>query len=84
MSKYAIGGSQGRYQPGSNDTVLENSLGITDSSDMDEAELVLLEKLYRDVLFDHLPQGEITVDEIKTCIVVGWVMCMSGQAKNVQ
>jgi cell filamentation protein len=66
MSKYAIGGSQGRYQAGSNDTVLENRLGITDSTDMDEAELVLLEKLYRDVLFDHLPQEGITVDEIKT------------------
>jgi hypothetical protein len=38
MSKYDIGGSQGRYQPGSNDTVLENSLGITDSSAMNETE----------------------------------------------
>ncbi len=33
---------------------------------MDEAELVLLEKLYEAVLFEDLPQSEITVDEIKT------------------
>jgi len=66
MSKYDIGGSQGRYQPGSNDTVLENKLEITEASDMDEAELVLLEKLYEVVLFENLPQSKITVDEIKT------------------
>ena len=66
MSKYDIGGSQGCYQSGSNDTVLENKLEITEASDMDEAELVLLEKLYEAVLFENLPQSEITVDEIKT------------------
>lgn len=65
MSKYDIGGSQGRYQSGSNDQVLENMLGIIEPADMDEAELVLLEKLYQDVLFDHLPQSVITIDEIK-------------------
>lgn len=66
MSKYDIGGSQGRYQPGSNDRVLENKLGITEPADMDEAELVLLEKLYEDVLLAKLPAGKITVADIKT------------------
>lgn len=46
--------------------MLENYLGIIDPADMDEAELVLLEKLYQNVLFDHLPQDVITVNEIKT------------------
>lgn len=66
MSKYDIGGSQGRYQPGSNDSVLENKLGITEPADRDEAELVLLEKLYEAVLLDDLPDGMITVAQIKT------------------
>jgi len=65
MSKYNIGGSQGRYQPSSNDSVLENKLGITDPADRDEVELVLLEKLYEDVLLNHLPDGMITVAQIK-------------------
>ncbi len=66
MTKYTIGGSQGRYQPGSNDSVLENKLGITELADRDEAELVLLEKLYEAVLLDALPGGKITVAQIKT------------------
>ncbi len=66
MTKYTIGGSQGRYQPGSNDSVLENKLGITEPADRDEAELVLLEKLYEAVLLDALPDGKITVAQIKT------------------
>ena len=66
MSKYDIGGAQGRYQPGSNDRVLENKLGITEPADRDEAELVLLEKLYEDVLLTNLPQAAITVAEVKT------------------
>ncbi|HEC14036.1 MAG TPA: cell filamentation protein Fic [Acidiferrobacteraceae bacterium] len=65
MTKYDIGGSQGRYQPGPNDSVLENKLGITEPADRDEAELVLLEKLYEAVLLDALPDGKITVSQIK-------------------
>ena len=47
MTKYEVGGSQGLYQPGSDNKVLANKLGITEPVDIDEAELVLLEKLYR-------------------------------------
>ncbi|AUM13485.1 Fic/DOC family protein [Ketobacter alkanivorans] len=53
MSKYELTESQTRYQPGSNDQVLANTLGITDPADMDEAELALLEKLYQHVLLDQ-------------------------------
>jgi len=66
MAKYDIGGSQGLYQPGSNDLVLANKLGITEVEDMDEAELVLLEKIYEDVLINQLPDGFIKLEDIKT------------------
>jgi len=66
MTKYEIGGSQSLYQAGSNDQVLANKLGITDIADIDEAELVLLGKLYEDVLLNNLPLNSITVTDIKT------------------
>ena len=61
MSRYHITGSQGALQPGSDDRVLENKLGLTRVEDMNEAELVLLQKLYVSVLRDHLPRGRIGV-----------------------
>ncbi len=66
MTKYRVGGSQGLYQSGSNNKVLANKLDITDPVDMDEAELVLLEKLYESILLINLPKATIKVDEIKT------------------
>ena len=60
-----MGGTQGLYQSGSNDLVLANKLGLTDPVDMDEAELVLLEKLYEDVLLKHFPRQAIQVSDIK-------------------
>jgi cell filamentation protein len=66
MSKYDVGGSQAAYQPGSNDTVLANKLGITSAGDMDDAELELLEKLYEHVLNEALPEGAITTEHLKT------------------
>ena len=66
MAKYDVTGSQGLYQPNSNDLVLANKLGITEVEDMDEAELVLLEKIYEDVLINHLPKGFIKSEDIKT------------------
>lgn len=65
MSKYEVGGVQGRFQPGSNNQVLENKLDITDPAERDEAELVLLEKLYEDVLLHNLPGGQIEVADLK-------------------
>lgn len=65
MSRYDISGSQGAPQTGSEGKVLENRLGITRADDMDEAELVLLQKLYVSVLRDHLPPGRISVLHLK-------------------
>ena len=65
MSKYQLGGSQTEYQSGSNDQVLLNKLAISDADEMDEAELVLLQKLYLYVLEQHLPMKALTVEDIK-------------------
>lgn len=65
MGKYDISGSQTTFQPGSNGLVLANKLGITDPAEMNEAELVLLEKLYQRVLTEQLPNGVITSTLIK-------------------
>ena len=46
--RYAVHGAQGEYQPGSNDLVLANKLGIQSVEDMDELELELLQRLYED------------------------------------
>lgn len=65
MAKYDTPNSQGRYQVGSNEQVLENKLGIINPEEMDEAELNLLGLLYQDVLLKHLPLGTMTVQHLK-------------------
>lgn len=67
MSKYDINGLQNTSQPGSDEGVLANKLGIVHRADIDEAELMLLKKLYFSVLYDRLPAGAITVPILK-----GW------------
>ena len=52
-TRYDVMGPQDRFEPGSNDLVLANKLGITKAADIDEAELVLLQKLYEWVLSEH-------------------------------
>lgn len=66
MTKYDVTGSQGQYQPDSNNLVLANNLGITEVADMDEAELVLLAKLYDDILLTQVSLNGIKVNDIKT------------------
>ena len=56
--------SEGQYQPGSNDKVLLNKLGITDSAEMDDIELDLLEQLYDAVLADVEEDQTICVADI--------------------
>lgn len=65
MGRYDISGTQGTLQPGSEEGVLANKLGITRPEDMNEAELVLLQKLYIDVLQEHLPPGRISTLHLK-------------------
>lgn len=65
INRYDAEGAQSSFQAGSNEQVLSNKLGITDPEDMDDAELVLLEKLYQSVLIEHLPDRPITVQDLK-------------------
>jgi len=66
MPKYQVSGSQGLYQPGSNNLVLANKLGLVDLEEMNEAELFLLEKLYEEVLLKNFSPKLIQVADIKT------------------
>lgn len=54
-SKYAVTGSEGEWQPGSNDQVLKNSLDIIDAEEMAEVETDLLLKLYQYIFEQDLP-----------------------------
>lgn len=55
MSRYVVSGSEGDYQPGSENKVLVNLVEITDPAEMNIAETELLEALYMQV-FDDFPE----------------------------
>jgi cell filamentation protein len=58
-------GEEGEFQPGSDEQVLRNRLGIADPQDMDEAETALLHRLYQAVLEEECPDRRITVADLK-------------------
>lgn len=67
MSRYHVSSSEGQYEKDSDEQVLANKLAISDADEIDGAELVLLEQLYRSVFEEHFPQGLLTVEILK-----GW------------
>lgn len=84
----ASGSIEGQYQPGSNDKVLLNKLGITSSDDMDQAELELLELLellYERVLSNVTVDQTITVADLSEWhrMWLGNVYEWAGQARSV-
>ena len=76
---------EGQFQPGSEDQVLLNRLGITDPAEMDDVELILLEELQAGLL------GEIEIDQsIKVSDLCNWhkqwlgtVYAWAGQYRTV-
>lgn len=84
-TRYDVTGAQGLFEPGSNESVLANKLGIVSQADIDEAELVLLQKLYESVLRDHLPAGRISINHLKTWHRrwLGNVYAWAGQPRTV-
>ena len=50
MSRYDVSGSEGEFQPGGEEGVLSNRLGLTLKQDIDDAETELLQELYQRVL----------------------------------
>jgi cell filamentation protein len=81
--RYAVQGAQGEFQPGSNDRVLANKLGIQSVEDMDELEL--LQRLYEEVLVKHLPNRALTAEDLKTWHRrwLGNVFAWAGQERSV-
>jgi len=55
---------EGQYQPGSDERVLLNKLGITDSNEMDDVELFLLEELQSKLLMAVEADQRITVVDL--------------------
>lgn len=66
MSRYSVNTSEGEYQPGSDELVLKNLVGIVSKEEMDEVELVLLAQLYESVLVQDMPDRELSVGDLKT------------------
>jgi cell filamentation protein len=65
--RYHAPGSQGSFQPGSDEQVLTNKVGITTSEDRVELELDLLTPLYEDTLINNRPGGPLTVADLTLC-----------------
>ncbi|TVQ70521.1 MAG: cell filamentation protein Fic [Oceanospirillales bacterium] len=61
--KYLIESPQVEYEPGSNEQVLRNKLGIKTQEDINEAETVLLFKLYERI-FNQEEKAELTFRHI--------------------
>jgi cell filamentation protein len=56
--------SEGRYQPGSDNQVLINKLGITDSQEMDDVELALLEQLTFTIINEVTEDQRLTISQL--------------------
>lgn len=65
MSRYSVNSSEGEYQPGSDELVLKNLLGITSEEEIGEVELGLLAQLYENVLVDDLPERTLAVEDLR-------------------
>jgi Protein involved in cell division len=65
MSKYALNSMEERYQPGSNDTVLANKLGIVDEQQMEELESGLLLMMYEKLFIDAKPIDTLNFAHIR-------------------
>ncbi|MDZ7685692.1 MAG: Fic family protein [Gammaproteobacteria bacterium] len=65
MSRYEATGSQAEFEPGSDDRVLQNHLGISDPAEMDHVELLLLEQLYLAVFEEEFPDRRLAVTDLR-------------------
>lgn len=65
MNRYDADGIEGQHRPGSDGQVLQNKQGIVDPSEMDQAELYLLNQLYQWLFNESFPEDVITTADIK-------------------
>lgn len=86
MSRYDATGSQGSPQDGAENGVLANKFSITTSQEIDELELLLLNRLYLSVIGENLPKRRISVGMIKEWhqLWLGNVYDWAGQERSVQ
>ena len=63
-SRYDASGNQAAWQPGSDERVLQNLLGITSPHEMNHVELDLLEQLYQFIFTDEFPNRRLTVADL--------------------
>lgn len=63
MTRYDVTGSEGDFQPGSEEGVLRNKLGLTRKQDIDDAEAELLQALYEQELSATIER--LVFDDIK-------------------
>lgn len=66
LAKYTLHSAEERYQPGSDERVLANRLGIIDEQEMDGLELGLLLMLYEQLFIENQPPAVLTFDHIST------------------
>lgn len=83
--RYDVTNSQGAFQPGSNDRVLLNKLGLASEEDVNEVEMHLLEQLYVEVLINHLPDRRLSASDLKHWhrLWLGNVYDWAGQERSV-
>ncbi len=65
MNRYDVSNSEGKFADGSDEEVLANKLGLSNVDDINDAELVLLEKLYQVIFEEQFPTEQITVSLIQ-------------------
>ena len=85
MSRYHVAGSEGKFEKDSGEQVMANKLGLTDSTEMNEAELVLLEQLYQSVFEENFPEGKLNVALLKSWHRrwLGNIYAWAGQERTV-
>ncbi|WBA07805.1 Fic/DOC family protein [Salinivibrio kushneri] len=86
MSRYQTQSSEAQYQPGSGEQVLKNYIGVTDPTEMEDIEAILLSKLYERVFTGgHFPR------RLRFTTLASWhrqwlgnVYPWAGQVRNVE
>ncbi|OTA21966.1 cell division protein Fic [Xenorhabdus beddingii] len=65
MNRYRVSNSEGKFADGSDGEVLVNKLNLSDPDDINDAELVLLEKLYQIIFEEQFPTEQITITMLR-------------------
>ncbi|PXW98578.1 hypothetical protein C7444_10255 [Sphaerotilus hippei] len=83
--RYQVTGAEGEFEPGSNEQVLRNRVGIQSPDDMADLELGLLAQFYDEVLFDRFPDRQLLVQDLKSWhhLWLGNVYSWAGQERSV-